>query len=164
MKHIVVALIVALACAGCASTRLSKDEKTVLKALKEQKVKEALANRAYTIDMDYMTPRYMPAKPLNYGYYLQISGDSIYSYLPYVGQAYNIPYDGGSALNFDAVMEQYAEQRSDKGGTNIEILVRNSEDTYVYQLFVFDNGAARLRVYARERDSITFDGKMEVKD
>jgi len=164
MRKIIVALLVTLMFAGCMSSRYSKEEKTVLRALKEQKVKEAIANRDYTIDMNYMTPRYMPAKNLNYGYYIRVSGDSIYSYLPYVGQAYRVPYGGGVALNFEGVMDGYAAQRSPKGGTLIQISVSNDEDTYLYQLFVFDNGSSRLQVYARERDSITFDGTMEIKD
>lgn len=98
---------------------------------------------------------------LDGGYYLHISGDSIYSCLPYVGRAFNVPYGGGVGLDFDGVMQQYKESRaSDNKGTKIDIVVTNTEDRYQYLLYVGDDGHATLNIYPSSRESISFDGEM----
>ena len=39
------------------------------------------------------------SKHLTSDYSLEIRNDSVYSYLPYFGVAYNVPYGGGKGLN-----------------------------------------------------------------
>lgn len=40
-------------------------------------------------------------------YTLEIRNDSVFSYLPYFGVAYNAPYGGGKSLNFNASITGY---------------------------------------------------------
>ena len=115
--------------------------------------------------MTHIRPRRVPTRYLNGGYYLHISGDSIYSCLPYVGRAYNVPYGGGDGLDFDGVVQQYRESRSTDGkGTKIDIVVVNSEDRYRYMLYVGDDGHATLDVFPSSRESVAFDGEMDMGD
>ena len=88
---------------GCATTNsqsgLSKAEK---RALVEKRVTEMLDNRHFKIEVDMMHPLNYPSKSLTSYFSLEIRNDSILSYLPYLGRAYQVPYGGGKALNFEA--------------------------------------------------------------
>ncbi|MBQ7439994.1 MAG: DUF4251 domain-containing protein, partial [Prevotella sp.] len=90
MKKIILSLLAALILVGCATTmengvKLTKAEK---KALQIATVREVLDDRYYSVEIDMMHPQRYPSKQVSYGYSLNIHGDSIYSYLPYLGRAY----------------------------------------------------------------------------
>lgn len=161
MKKIVFLIVVVLTLMACATGRTTEELRKQNLALTAQNVRKALDDRYYTIDMTYIRPRRVSSRHLDGGYYLHISGDSIYSCLPYVGRAYNIPYGGGDGLDFDGVMQQYNESRSSDGkGTKIDIIVTNSEDRYQYLLYVADDGHATLDVFPASREAIAFNGMM----
>ena len=54
------------------------------------------------------------SKHLTSDYSLEIRNDSVYSYLPYFGVAYNVPYGGGKGLNFSAPLSEYTSTYSKK--------------------------------------------------
>ena len=162
MKQVIgVALAIALL-AGCAGTRNLSPEKAKRQAEMAQKVNEGLEKQQYTIEVSHVYPMRMQAKALSYGYYIKVSGDSIYSYLPYFGHAYRVPYGGGKALDFAEKMTEYTISKGKDGRMNIEIKVNNREDRYAYHLEVYDNGHAYIDVSADERDRIGFAGMMNV--
>lgn len=150
---------VALLMVACATSQ-TPSEKAVKQAYMAQKVNEALDARRYTIDVNYVYPQRMSSRHLSYGYSLRISGDSIYSYLPFFGRAYSIPYGGGEGLHFSAPISKYVSKREKKDMTRVEITVETHEDSYFYQLEVYDNGQTTIDVHARERERIGFSGKM----
>ena len=91
----------------------------------------------------------------------RIRNDSLFSYLPYFGRAYDVPYGGGKGLNFDAPIESYEETLMKNGQRHIEIGLKNDEDTYLYTIKVFDNGSSSIEVQSRRRESISYSGEME---
>ena len=132
--------------AGCAGTRNLSPEKAIRQAEMAQKVNEGLKKQRYTIEVNHVYPQRMHAKALSYGYYIKVSGDSLYSYLPY----------------FAEKMNDYTITKGKDGRMNIEIKVNNREDRYAYHLEVYDNGHAYIDVSADERDRIGFAGMMNV--
>lgn len=162
MKKIVFLSLLAMGiAASCSTTRLPAADKVVRNALTAQNVRKSLADRYFTISMDYIRPRRVASRHLDHGYYIHVSGDSVYSRLPYIGRAYNVPYGGGDGLNFEGVMEHYVEKRTSADGTSVEFVVNTPEDRYRYVLFVYDDGKANLNVFSRERDMVGFTGNME---
>ncbi len=111
-----------------------------------------------------MYPQRGPAKNVTGTYSLEVKGDSLISYLPYFGRAYMVPYGGGKGLNFTEIIGNYYESKNAKGQTEIAIEVTNEEDTYLYQLSVFDNGNATIDVRSKEREPITYSGEMEIEE
>ena len=103
------------------------------------------------------------SKSVSYGYSVEVRNDSLISYLPYIGGAYNVPYGGGKGLNFKERISSYKESQKNNGQRQIEINVINEEDTYVYTLKVYDNGSSSIDVQSRQRDHISYSGQMEVK-
>ena len=165
MKHtttkIIALMTLAIALfASCASTQtpgLSKAEK---KRLQAEKVRQALYDRHFTINVTSAHPTSFPPVNLTSPYSLEVRGDSVISYLPYYGRAYSVPYGGGKALNFSGKMSGFDLSRTKKE-YNIKLAIENDEDKYLYYIDVFDNGHAFILVAPQNRTDILFYGEME---
>ena len=151
--------VVILALAGCASQRMTSQEKAVQKALLAQKITESLRQRDYQIDVTQATPdgwgRVIQLTSL---YSVRVSGDTIVSNLPFFGRAYSVPYGGGSGLNFTGMIRHYDETLTRKGEHILYLDVESQEDTYRYIISLFDNGKATVSVTPRQRSHISFSG------
>ena len=154
---IVMALLAAVLLGGCATS----EERAAQKAEQVKKVTAALNKRQYKIAIARMYPMNGPSKTVTYGYSVEVKNDSLFSYLPYFGRAYNVPYGGGKGLNFSAPIGSYQEEVAKNGKRRIEIGLTNEEDTYLYILEVFDNGSSTVSVMSRQREQISYSGDME---
>ena len=154
---IVMALLAAVLLGGCATS----EGRAAQKAEQVKKVTAALNRRQYKIAIARMYPMNGPSKTVTYGYSVEVKNDSLFSYLPYFGRAYNVPYGGGKGLNFAAPIGSYQEEVAKNGKRRIEIGLTNEEDTYLYILEVFDNGSSTVSVTSRQREQISYSGDME---
>ena len=154
---IVMALLAAVLLGGCATS----EERAAQKAEQVKKVTAVLNRRQYKIAIARMYPMNGPSKTVTYGYSVEVKNDSLFSYLPYFGRAYNVPYGGGKGLNFSAPIGSYQEEVAKNGKRRIEIGLTNEEDTYLYILEVFDNGSSTVSVMSRQREQISYSGDME---
>ena len=102
------------------------------------------------------------SKHLTSDYSLEIRNDSVYSYLPYFGVAYNVPYGGGKGLN-SAPLSEYTSTYSKKGNAKITLKVRNEEDNYLYNITIYPNGSSNIQVTPTNRQSISFSGEIDLK-
>ena len=157
LVSMVFSLLALVVLGGCATS----EERAARAAEQAAKVKAALTARNYKIGIDHMYPMKGGAKNVSYGYSVEVRNDSLISYLPYIGRAYNVPYGGGKGLNFDAPIESYQEAQMKNGQWQIEIGLKNDEDTYHYTIKVFDNGNASIDVQPRQRERISYSGQME---
>ena len=155
----VMVLLALVMLGGCASS----EERAARAAEQAAKVKAALTARNYKIGIDHMYPMKGGSKSVSYGYSVEVRNDSLFSYLPYFGRAFNVPYGGGKGLNFESPIESYQESEMKSGKRHIEISLTNEEDTYLYTIDVFDNGSSSVGVQSRQRESISYSGEMEFK-
>jgi len=125
-------------------------------------VKDALADRNFKIDVDFMYPMKGQSRSLTPDYSIEVRNDSLISHLPYVGEARNIPYGGGNGLIFEERINSYNQQQKKADEVVIEIGVKNSEDTYLYTISVFDNGKSSIGVRCRERTPISYSGELDL--
>lgn len=125
-------------------------------------IQKALDAQAYKIDVDYMYPMKGRSRALTSLYSLEVKNDSIYSYLPYVGEAYSVPYGGGKGLNFRAPISQYESKAGKKGATEVILKTRNEEDSYTFRITVYKDGTSRIHVQPNNRQSISFSGKINL--
>ena len=144
---------------GCASA----EERAARAAEQAAKVTKALEARDYKIAVNRMYPMKGSSRSVSYGYSVEVRNDSLISYLPYFGGAYNVPYGGGKGLNFSERIGSYRESLKNNGERQIEINVTNEEDTYIYLIKVFSNGNSSIDVTSRQRDHISYSGELEVK-
>lgn len=131
------------------------------RAERAQAVLEALATRHYTVSIQVMYPTRGGAVNVTPDFSLKVEGDTLVSYLPYFGRAYNVPIGGGKGLNFMAPIKRYETAKDKKGRTHVLIVADNDEDIVTYRLEVFDNGRATIDVRCRERESISYSGELE---
>lgn len=129
-------------------------------AQRVQQVVDAIEARKYTIAVDWMKPLGGMPRHVSSSYELKVDGDNVDSYLPYIGEAYRLPYGGGKGLNFKGKINDYKMSKSTSNRLVIEFNVTNDEDTYHYRIDMFTNGKAIIDVIAHDRDAISFDGEM----
>ena len=149
-------LLLMVVLGGCASS----EERAAQKAEFSRKVKAALDKRAYKISINRMFPMQGASRSVSYGYSVTVKNDSLFSYLPYFGRAYDVPYGGGKGLSFDAPIGHYHEIQSNNGSRQIDIELKNEEDNYTYYITVFDNGSSSIDVQARKRERISYNGEI----
>ncbi len=126
-----------------------------------EKTREALAQKKYTIGVGQALPARGRAVNLNSNYSLTVSGDSVYSHLPYFGRAYNVPYGGGSGLVFDAPITGYTVKEGRKGLTEVSFEARTGEDWFRFNIRVSPGGGSYISVLPGQREAISFDGRMQ---
>lgn len=143
------------------SSCATSEEKAAQMAELSANVTNALNSRDYKIAIDRMYPMRGSSRHVSYGYSVEVRNDTLISYLPYFGRAYNVPYGGGKGLNFTAPIGNYQEFLKRNGQRHIEIGVTNDEDTYFYTIEVFDNGSSSVDVRARQRERISYSGNVE---
>lgn len=158
MKNWFIFIVMAAALAGCATTaeRMEREARTAAQ------VSEALASRHYTINVLMMYPQRGRAVNLTTNYSVEVKGDSLISYLPYFGRAYNVPYGGGKGLNFIAPITGYQTETDRKGITRVVLTTENEEDRYQYVLEVSSSGDSYVQVQSRQRDFIRYSGRMDL--
>ncbi len=148
--------------ASCAVTAEQAAKRAEREAATARAVAKALSERHFEIEATFMYPERGNPVPITPDYGVQVKGDTLISYLPYYGRAYNIPYGGGVGLNFTSTISHYAESQPKKDMTRIVIATGNDEDRYVYTIDVFGNGRTDIEVSAEERDRIHFSGEMKM--
>ena len=156
MKKVLLAVAVALLNVGCSVSQEAREARKAEELKEEMALKNALDKRKFKVEINRVIPMGMPPESV-VEYEVRIQNDSIYSYLPYVGRAYNIPYDGGVGLNFEEKILSISENKT-KNARNIIVKTRNSEDLYTYTFNITASGSTMLYVNAQNRESITFDG------
>ncbi len=164
MKKILLLLGITALLTACASytingQKVSKEEYSQWVA---QKVKKGIESRRFVIDVRSMHPYRSHTRQLSSPYSLELRGDSVISYLPYIGQAWNIPYGGGKGLNFIGHLNGYDVHQIKSGLWQLVMEVENDEAKYLYLVEVFDNGSSSIDVRTQERDPISFYGEMNM--
>ena len=92
-------------------------------------------------------------------FFLELRGDTLRSYLPYLGQAHTSPTVSSSiGLNFKAPIKNFSERKLKAGKTQWELDVKTQEDAHHFIIEVFDTGQAFISVRSQNRDPISFDG------
>ena len=104
MKKQILMLLLALLVGLPTLSAQSKKEK---KEQKKEAVRQLILSEDYKIDVNTAMPMRGRSIPLTSQYSLQIRNDSVFSYLPYYGRAYSVPYGGGSGLIFNAPLKEY---------------------------------------------------------
>jgi len=152
--------LLALMLAACGTTgNLSKAESAALVA---RQVDSLLINRTFSIEVDWMRPLRGTPRHVTSNYELTLNGDQLDSYLPYIGEAYRLPYGSSKGLNFKGTVTDYNMYMAASDRYVIEFNVANDEDIFHYRIDAFNSGKAIIDVIARDRDAISFDGMVKL--
>ena len=137
----------------------TREEKAAREAREAQMVLDNLQNGNFRIDIDRMYPIRGTSQHVS-NYSVTVKDGVLDSHLPFIGQAWRVPYGGGHALNFKADIGSYKVVQTRKDGYEVRIYVKTDEDEHLYLLTVFNNGRASLDVQSGNRDRISYSGEM----
>ena len=158
MKHFRLLLVEFISLTVLFQFSCSSSKTTVKESTKQQ-----IENGNFKISVDYMIPAQGASRSLTSPYSIAIQGDTLISYLPYFGRAYSIPYGGGKGLNYTAPLFDYSLSFNSKGTANISLRARSEEDVFLYNIEIFNNWKATIRVTSNNRQEISFYGELEEK-
>lgn len=144
---------------SCGTQLLGTDKAQLADNSEAVCLQRVLSSRHYRIKVTQMYPRKGGSRFVDTGYFLEVKGDTLDSYLPYTGQVYRATISGADNLNFTSRILKYSSVRKKGNKTVINLGVHSREDYYTYTLTVYDNGKADVDVNARNRDNIRFDGE-----
>lgn len=98
-------------------------------------------------------------------YDLRITPDSVISYLPFYGRAFNAtPYGGNndeSGYKFTSTKFTYETKKGRKKGWDIAIQTKDVKDNVRMNLSISEGGYATLSVVSMNKQSITFNGYLK---
>ena len=137
----------------------TREEKAAREAREARMVVDNLQNGDFRIDIDRMYPLRGTSQHVS-NYSVSVKDGVLDSHLPFIGQAWRVPYGGGHALNFKADIGSYKVVQTRKDGYEVRIYVKTDEDEHLYLLTVFNNGRASLDVQSGNRDRISYSGEM----
>ena len=124
----------------------------------------AIADKRWHIDITSMNTMRYGSRTVTPDFFLELRGDTLRSYLPYLGDAHMPTMSPAIGLNFEEPVLSYKESKPKSNKyTQIDIDVRTREDSYHYVIELYDNGQAYIRVRSMNRDHISFDGTLEIE-
>ena len=159
-KQILMLLLAMLAGIPTLSAQTKKEKKEQ----KKEAVRQLIVSENYKIDVNTAMPMRGRNITLSSPYSLEIRNDSVFSYLPYYGRAYSVPYGGGSGLIFNAPLKEYTMDLDKKGNAVIKFSARSSEDFFEFSAKVFSNGTASIDVIMQNRQSISYRGELDTEN
>lgn len=94
--------------------------------------------------------------------YLKISGDSIYSYLPYFGERQmHVNYGGtDSAIQFKGLMNNYKVSKRKDAGYNISFNAKSNAESFNVYITLWPNLKSAMSLNSSSRFSISYTGNV----
>lgn len=125
---------------------------------------DSIRMRTFTVNIDMMYTQRGGSHYVSPEFSLRLQGDSVFSYLPYFGRAYTVPYGGGKGLHFSAPIMGYQTGKGRNDATRISFTARKEEDDYRFSIDVYDNGKAYVHIAPQNREQISYDGAIDMKE
>lgn len=161
MYKLLAFIVIAVCLALCVSTQKAEERAHVRRVL-QLRVVNAVSKRPIKVNVDYMTPYRMPAQHLTTNYSLTIFNDSVDSYLPYFGVAYQSNFGDGmrGPLIFTSKISNLTITEGKKNTFRITFSAKKGNEVFDYDLLIFDNGKTQIQVQGSARESIMFSGNL----
>ncbi len=164
MKHSIrltiitlIALSTFLISCGTTQSAIEKDEKARL-------LDNQIANLDFKFVAKYAYPQHYQAIYLSSVYDVTVSPDTVKSYLPYYGRAYRAPMNSSEGgIKFESIDFESETKKGKKDGEwLVTIKTKDTPPPFTLHFHLWSNGTAQLNVNDPDRQSITFQGFLEV--
>jgi len=159
-KRFMLAASILLGALMVSCSTMTQAEREAKKAKRAEYVSKVLDNRHYKIDINIMYTSRFGSKVVRDNWSLEVRGDTLVSYLPYIGEAYSATFGINKGFNFTAPIKLYKDYIDKKGNRNIQLTTDNEEDVIDYHLEVMDTGNTFINVISRKRESISYSGEI----
>ena len=140
-----------------AQSTSSKEEK---RQEAQARIKSLVDSQNYVFNAQMAMPMGGRTLPLTGDYYdLKIGRTAVVSYLPFFGRAYSAPLDPAKAgIQFSSKNFDYKSIPGKKGGWDILIKTKDTQENWQLSLSITVDGYASLQVNSDDRQSISFTG------
>lgn len=157
MKRWLFLIGMVLALAGCATQQQRAERQLAMK----KAVARMLEKKEWHVDVTMMSSMRYGSHSVTPDFFLELRGDTLRSYLPYLGQSYQAPmYSQSGGLDFEKPLRTYKETHPKEDLTKMEMDVKTEDDNFHFVVEVFDTGKTYIHVRSNHRDPISFDGNM----
>jgi len=109
------------------------------------------------IDISYMMPQRYSAKAVT-NFSLCLRGDTLVSYLPYMGRAYQPTFGNTNGLDFTGPVSDKSVTKGRKGKTTIKFHCKNNAVSYDFKIEVYPKGGAYIHLIPSNADAISYRG------
>jgi hypothetical protein len=151
MKKLIILFAIAMALISCGSSKVAFTDD----------MKQSIDSRQFVVNVNNAYPTSGKMVILTSLYSFKVKNDSAFSYLPYYGRAYSLPYGGGKGLIFNEKIKKYTQKYTKKNSSEINATVANDEDTYRFFILLYPNGTASITMNCNNRQSISFTGNWD---
>lgn len=124
-------------------------------------LKTALSGKMFVFKAQSAWPLQGTVVQLTAGYDMRVLQDSINTYLPYFGRAFNASYTGEGGIHFTSKKFDYRLKEKQKGGWELTIKPADAKDIVELNYSVSTNGYATLQVISNNRQAISYYGVIE---
>ena len=120
--------------------------------------------KRYSFVPQSMMPMKGKTRQINGGFSLDVKGDSLVVYLPYIGESYTAPIGSSEpGYNFTSTSYDYTVKEGKKNRYEVSIKVKDKFSGTEFNLTVFDNNSASLQATSNNKQGISYNGYIEHK-
>ena len=110
------------------------------------------------IDIQYMMPQRYSAKAVT-NFSLCLKGDTVISYLPYMGRANQPTFGSTDNMNFSRPIRNKSIKHGKKGKNTITFNCRNNAIDYAFKIEIYPKGGAYIHLVPSNADAISYRGE-----
>ena len=126
-------------------------------------LEEGIGNKSFAFKPQSVKPMKAGSRQLNADYSLVVKGDTLVCYLPYFGRVYQSAGATDTGLDFTSYRFDFGVKVRKKGGWDISIKTKDQRSQQQFSFTIFENGSASLNVISSDRESISYQGRVEAK-
>lgn len=126
--------------------------------LDKASVQNAVNSKQFVFKAQTVLPMAGKSRFLTTDYDVKVLGDSLVSYLPYFGRAYNVTYGDRGGIDFTSTQFDYKVKPRKKGGWDVSIETNDVKDNQRFNFSISEDGYAYLQVISNNRQPISFNG------
>ncbi len=165
MKRIISIVFLTLFTLGFVNAQEPQKSRKERRAERQEKrmeeVQKMLDEKKFKFDATHAMPMGGGSIHLNYSYDVELTGDTVSSYLPFYGVAYRLDYGGrDSGFDFTLPVKNY-EYEKEEDGYLIQFEVKKDMDNISFTFHISELGYATLNVISTNRQAISYYGRLE---
>jgi hypothetical protein len=122
-------------------------------------VQNVLQNQRFIFTAESVTPMRGTIKVLTTPYDVTVKKDTLVSFLPYFGRAYQAPMNPTDVgVQFTSTKFEYSVMPAKKNSWEVKIVPKDNTDIREMNFTIFNDGTASLNILSNFRDAISYRG------
>ena len=133
-----------------------------IEKLSSDDIKSMIDSSQFVFDAERVNPLRGRTRYLTSSYDVTVKKDTVESFLPYFGRAYQAPIDPSKGgIQFTSTDFSYTVQS--KGDSQWDVIIKPNDNRDVQEMRfnIFGNGSSSLNVTSTHKDPISFTGHIE---